>query len=109
MPVQISRHAWVMCPCKLDPSYRDDTAQAGLSIVSEIARTFVRVFLGHKPRLGMLLSVQLMRADQTYAPPIFPRVLAVRQQAEGQWIAHCPFDERLTEEELQALLAAADG
>jgi hypothetical protein len=88
-----------------DPAFDADSIQFSLS-PAEISTDGLHVCVPRMPRIGMLLSAELLRAPRSFTAPIIARVTAVEQQ-EGGWLAYSEWVEPMTEEKLQAMLSTS--
>src|SRR5438552_13960303 len=103
MSLQTTPRAWITCPCSQDPAFDADSAHFSLS-PTQISTKGLQVCVPRMPRVGMLLSAELLRAPRSFTAPIIARVTAVEQH-EGGWLTYCEWVEPMTEEKLQALLS----
>jgi hypothetical protein len=101
----IHPHAWITCPCGEDPDFDAESAQFSLTLLAELSTAGFEVCLPRKPRIGALLSAELLLSPRAYSAPIVAHVIAVQKQSDG-WLAHCGWVAPMTEGELQALLDA---
>jgi hypothetical protein len=101
----IHPHAWITCPCGEDPDFDAESAQFSLTLLAELSTAGFEICLPRKPRIGALLSAELLLSPRAYSAPIVAHVIAVQKQSDG-WLAHCGWVAPMTEGELQALLDA---
>lgn len=95
--------AWVVYPCKEDPSYSHTTVRSRLALIARISTGEIELILPERPDIGTILSVQIFH-DPALAKPITAEVFAAERQSHGDWVINCKLQLPLSGVKLRRLL-----
>ncbi len=80
--------ALVVCSSKEEAGFGRSSMECKPVEVVQVSTDELEIVLGHDPRTGRLLTLQLSR-DGARLPAIVVRVTATRPRPQGGWLVHC--------------------
>jgi hypothetical protein len=101
------RRAWVRYPCDLDTACQPLAGARGLQWPGEVRNLSAggcALRLGRRFEAGTVLSIDVHGQDKSILQTLLARVMHVTLQKDGSWLLGCAFTNRLSEDDLKALL-----
>jgi hypothetical protein len=101
------RRAYVRHPCHLGTSCHPVTSGQGQEWVGQainISQGGVGLVLNRRFEKGTLLSVEVTGVNGQPGRTLFARVAHICQQSDGSWMIGCAFANKLTVDEVNAIL-----
>ncbi len=109
-PHAVNRRGWVRFLCNFDASCEanaaDKAEQLSPGRVNDISRGGALLFMDHSLSEGTPLELRLDNAPEQAPWFMTGRVVHCQQRPEGDWAVGCRFDQRLSCEDLENLLAS---
>jgi hypothetical protein len=105
------RRAAVRCRCDLNSYCRRlgiSNIGSWMGTAQDLSTKGVSLLLNGRISRGVFLDLSLERADgETFSKPLVVRVRRAIAQQDGTWLIGCTFVNRITKEDLHALLCDA--
>jgi hypothetical protein len=105
-----NRRAYVRHPCDLDTACHPIAFQREMQWsgrVLNVSLGGVGLVINRRFEVGTLLAVELQCGSQAPSLTLLARVVHTKPGGAGSWVAGCSFLNPLSEDEVQAILAAA--
>ncbi len=97
-------------PCDLQPFWTEwgsGRGESPLARVRDISAGGIGLLTGCRIRPGSVLVLRLFSESQGMSRPLLVRIIHSHPQPDGQWLSGGAFVRRLSDEDLEAVLAQA--
>jgi hypothetical protein len=107
-PLEEERRGAPRHSCDVPASWREWGTRGSSSWVARIhniSATGIGLTTTYRVKPGSVLVIHLQDKNHNLSRPLPVRVMHATQQADGTWLLGCAFVRRVSEEDLQSLLA----